>query len=221
MLPAVFLSMHPNTDTQCKRCGTCCRKGGPALHLQDRNLVTAGHISIERLFTIRIGEPVRDDVRGLLLPAGEEMIKIKGAAGSWACAFLHDPANQCTIYDHRPLECRLLCCRDTAPIERAYDIDRLTRKALLGHIKGLWALVVQHQRRCDYRRMAEQLDKSSPTAGFFRDGPVAEAARYDRALRELIVEKGLVSAETLDFVLGRPVSQVVRDIKRFEMLRNI
>ena len=213
--------MRSDTDTQCKRCGTCCRKGGPALHRQDRSLVIDGHISIERLFTIRIGEPVRDDVRGLLTTAGEEIIKVKGAAGNWACTFFDDPANQCTIYDHRPIECRLLCCRETSAIERAYKTDRLTRQALLGHIEGLWSIVAQHQQRCDYRQIAELLDKSPLTAGSFQAGTVAEAIRYDRALRELIVEKNLATFDTLDFIFGRPVAVVVRDLKKFEMLRDI
>jgi hypothetical protein len=40
---------HP-TDTACRRCGTCCRKGGPALHREDRHLVVDGLIPADVYF---------------------------------------------------------------------------------------------------------------------------------------------------------------------------
>lgn len=49
--------------THCRRCGTCCEKGGPALHTDDRMLIENGHIPARYLFTIREGEPVVDNVK--------------------------------------------------------------------------------------------------------------------------------------------------------------
>ena len=51
------------TAGECRRCGTCCEKGGPALHGEDRPLVDRGQVPARCLFTIRAGEPVRDDMR--------------------------------------------------------------------------------------------------------------------------------------------------------------
>ena len=28
----------PELKTECERCGTCCMKGGPALHLEDKKM---------------------------------------------------------------------------------------------------------------------------------------------------------------------------------------
>ncbi len=43
----------------CDRCGTCCRQGGPALHIQDRHLVAPGFLGFDVLVTIRRGELAR------------------------------------------------------------------------------------------------------------------------------------------------------------------
>jgi Fe-S-cluster containining protein len=213
--------MPTKSELQCQRCGTCCRKGGPALHRQDRHLVIDGHLSIGHLFTIRKGEPVRDDVRGVVAPSDGEIIKIKGGAGGWVCTFFDEAQNSCRVYTYRPFECRLLCCRNTAAIEKVYHTDRLTRSDLIGHIDGLWSLIEQHQQHCDYRQIAASMVKASAERKLSLSEPVAETVRYDRALRELIVDKGLVAAQALDFMFGRPVANVVRDMKRFEMLHKI
>ncbi|MBW2514834.1 MAG: YkgJ family cysteine cluster protein, partial [Deltaproteobacteria bacterium] len=92
--------------THCIRCGTCCEKGGPSFHIQDRRLIEDGAIHTRYLYTIRKGELVHDNVRGQIKPAGSDIIKIKGKSPSWECVFLHKKDRSCAIYDHRPLECR-------------------------------------------------------------------------------------------------------------------
>ena len=42
---------------ECKRCGTCCIKGGPVLHSVDLALITEGVIRPDQLVVIRHGEP--------------------------------------------------------------------------------------------------------------------------------------------------------------------
>ena len=88
----------------CRQCGTCCRKGGPALHKEDRHLVMDGLIPAEALYTIRAGEPVQDNVAGRRSYADTDIIKIKGKGDGWCCRFLDDESSRCTIYDRRPAE---------------------------------------------------------------------------------------------------------------------
>ena len=60
------------TDIECKRCGTCCREGGPALHRVDHDLVASGKIPLKDLYTIRKEELARDNVKGTLQPVVEQ-----------------------------------------------------------------------------------------------------------------------------------------------------
>ena len=86
-------SKLPCADTdqiECSRCGTCCRKGGPSLHRQDKDLVDKGLIAAKRLFTFRQGEPVYDNVMDRVVPAATDIIKIAGHGGSWTCCFFAD-----------------------------------------------------------------------------------------------------------------------------------
>lgn len=203
------------TDTgpigTCRRCGTCCRRGGPALHLEDKTLVTEGLISPADLYTIRAGEPVRDDVAGgILVSAESDIVKIRDAPRSRACILFEADGNRCTIYARRPLECRILRCWDTTEIERCYRRDRLARVDLIGHIDGLWDLVAEHDRRCDARRLTE-LARRRGEPGV--EAELSGMIRYDETLREGLTADGRVPAVILDFLLGRPVSVLLRALR--------
>ena len=202
MLPAQDM-----IKTECDCCGTCCRKGGPSFHRQDRALIEAGTIPSKYLYTIRAGEPVNDNVRGQIIAAESDIIKIKGHAGSWKCFFLDEDRNHCSIYAHRPLECRALKCWDTREIERIYARERLTRRDLLSTIEGLWDLVQDHQRRCNYDTLRTLLAQR-PTAETRRQ--LSEIMQYDDRLRRLIVAQGQMEREMLDFVFGRPLSETIK-----------
>jgi Fe-S-cluster containining protein len=199
----------------CRRCGTCCRRGGPALHLMDKPLVAEGHIPAERLYTIRSGERVRDDVAGGVLTAADaEIVKIRETPGSRACGFFDPACDGCTIYDRRPLECRVLRCWDTREIRRIYRRDRLGRRDLIGHIPGLWDLVVEHDRRCSAARLFQLADcrlGAAPPA-VRSDDELRGMVAYDEALRRVLVEDGRASGAILDLLLGRPLSLLLRSV---------
>jgi Fe-S-cluster containining protein len=200
-----------NSDQTCQRCGTCCRKGGPGLHREDGRLVTDGLIPTEALYTIRTGEPIQDNVAGRPAYAEADIIKVKGSADGWCCRFLEDPTNRCTIYDHRPLECRALQCWDTRSIEALYNRDRLTRQDLLAGVEGLWDLVVDHDRRCAYPRIRDLAGRLSgdPSEKAAALSAITEMVKYDESLRALLVENGHTPATMLDFLLGRPLTQTL------------
>lgn len=190
-------------QVNCRRCGTCCRKGGPCLHSADMHLVEKGRISIKDLFTIRQGEPARDNVRNRVRPAAEDIIKIKSREGGSACRFFNPIDQGCRVYDFRPLECRVLKCWDNTEIINVYDKQRLSRKDLLSGRKKLWEFVSVHQDVCDYLIISRAVKNRNMTS-------LGYLVRYDRSYRGLAVENGVLEAETLDFFLGLPLDVTLR-----------
>ncbi len=196
----------------CRRCGTCCRKGGPALHRADLVILEKGVIRLARLATIREGEPAWDNVAGSVMPAVTDILKIKPRPGGRACVFYDEKAAACSVYAHRPVECRALDCRDTRAIEAIYRKDRLTRQDLLQGESGLWELVADHQRRCSYGLvlpLAAEVRRKS------RGGALDELlylVRYDLHLRGLLVEKGATDPDMTDFLFGTALITVLRGL---------
>ena len=203
--------MNNAQTTHCRRCGTCCEKGGPSLHHEDRPLVDRGDIPVRHLFTLRKGELARDNVKGVLAPLREEIIKIKGQNGRWTCRYYDPRERGCRIYRHRPLECRVLNCQDTGPIEQLYATGRLTRRDLLVKIQGLWELVEDHEQRCSYTNLAVRVHAGDQEKGVLRqEQAILETLRYDAHIRQLTVEKAGLDAGMLDFVFGRPLAKTIQ-----------
>jgi len=193
----------------CKRCGTCCLNGGPALHLQDKELISSGRLPARDLFTIRAGEPSLDNVRGCIVPAPTDIIKVKSRGPSQGCLYYNHAAAQCTLYEERPVECRLLNCRDTAAIESGYDKDRLTREDLIGGVDGLWRLVSDHQEHCSYTLVRTFADRLKRERDEKAAQEIAALVRYDKLLRNRILEANRISGDMLLFLFGRPLDRTI------------
>lgn len=193
----------------CIRCGTCCVKGGPSFHLGDRNLIDEGYIQTRHLYTIRRGEMVRDNVRGLVMPSSGEMIKIKGSARTWQCTFFREEDKSCGIYAHRPQECRVLKCWDPGELVAMYTENRLTRRDLLSGIAGLWDLVQEHERQCSYAGLKKSLDDLGGSSGRAAIRAAMSMLRYDQEVRRLVVARGGVAPDMADFLFGRPLSKTI------------
>jgi Fe-S-cluster containining protein len=201
----------PSPQTECRRCGTCCRKGGPALHLDDQKLVETGIIPLSDLFTIRQGEPALDNIDNTIAPAVTDIIMIKGLPDNRPqCRYYDYDTKGCRIYDRRPLECRALNCRDTREIERIYSLRRLTRRHLLSNVEGLWTLVQDHQSRCDYGCVAElAADLKRPHTAREAAESLLELIRFDDELRILTAERSSIDSQILPFLFGRPLSSTI------------
>jgi Fe-S-cluster containining protein len=178
-------------------------------------MIDDGRIPARCLFTIRRGERVHDNVRGALVPLSEEIIKIKGCADRWTCLFYDQATRGCGIYDHRPLECRVLNCRDTRPIEAIYDTTRLTRQDLLSGVNGLWGLIEDHEQRCSYEELHARVEEGTHQGRLKEEKSILEILRYDAQVRQLAVEKGGLDSRMLDFIFGRPLCDTIKmfDIK--------
>ncbi len=131
-------------QTECKRCGMCCTKGGPALHSQDLELVHGGQLPIEKLITIRKGELAHNPLTGAVQPVKSELVKIKGTGKDWRCTYFNNAARGCTIYGSRPLSCRTLKCWAPDELLKIVEKDTLSRMDILtddDHFAGLsWSM---------------------------------------------------------------------------------
>jgi Fe-S-cluster containining protein len=206
--------MRNNDENPCRRCGTCCEKGGPSLHREDHPLVDNGQIPVRHLFTIRRGELAQDNIKGILAPLTDEIIKIKGQPGRWTCLFFDPKTRGCGIYDHRPLECRALNCRDTRQIEKVYESARLTRRDLLSGVDGLWDMVEAHEQHCSYGELKSLVGEGGRDGRPKQEEALLEIIRYDAHVRRLTSEKGGMDGQMLDFIFGRPL---VDTIKMFDL----
>lgn len=192
-------------EIECRRCGTCCKKGGPALHIADQELVESGKIALKHLLTIRQGEPAYDNVRGAIAPAVTDIIKVNTCRKRASqCAFYDLQRKQCRIYEDRPSECQALNCRDTRKIERIYSTQRLTRRHLLSKVEGLLELVRDHQERCDYgfiSELAMQIRRGRQPEQAQQQ--LLELIHFDETLRKTTVAHAGHASEMLEFLFGR------------------
>lgn len=202
---------EPKTKTaKCRRCGTCCKKGGPSFHLEDKMLIEKGMIPLKYIYTIRKGERCYDNIKECFLPASSDILKIKGQKGSWTCVFFNEIDKGCTIYDDRPMECRILNCWDTEEIQRIYPQNRLTRKDLISSVEGLWELVEDHQARCSYDLLKlhiDALDKDHRNEAL--EG-ILNIIEYDNKIRGLSVQKAGLDPDLTDFLFGRPIMETIK-----------
>lgn len=200
-------------ETGCRRCGTCCRRGGPALHLADLPLLREGRIDWADVVTLRAGELVREDVArdGELTPLEGDLLKLRGvapSAGDWTCVHYDAEARGCGIYEDRPLECRALDCRDLSGLREAYELERLSRRDVLGAEHPLCELLAEHDERCHagkLRELATLAAEGNSDAG----DVVVEMLRYDRSLRGALSDKAELTPEQLEFLLGRPLGDTL------------
>jgi Fe-S-cluster containining protein len=193
---------------QCARCGTCCLKGGPALHDEDSGLVESGQIPLASLYTIRQGELARDNVSGGLICLDSEIIKIKNISGEQSCMYYDKALQSCRIYDHRPAECRALECWDNDAIIHMYAQNRLSRRNLLTSIPWVLELIQTHETRCSFtqiHRLISLREKGDPTGAKGLQVMVNEDAQF----RLMLIEKGKIAQDMLDFLLGRPLAHTL------------
>lgn len=210
-----------NTTTnklRCKRCGACCRSGGPALHSEDMPLIEDGTIGLGDIVTLRPGERVFDQPAQNILPLEEEILKIKGRDNAWTCKFYSPDGQNCGIYETRPLECELLFCLEPEPLTAIYNKNRLTRTDLLPADHPLVELVTEHNKRCaplimeEAAKKAREGDEKAGTA-------LMEMVLYDMEMRRLMQERGGAVGEMTDFLFGRPLRVLLgtMNIKVYDM----
>lgn len=194
---------------ECKQCGTCCEKGGPALHIEDKYLIMQGKLPATGLFTVRKGEKAVDPIQNKPVILEEEIIKIRGVGAEWTCVHLNETTRQCEVYESRPVECRLLKCWDNRAVLARYHQDRLTRESLFGGVEGLWDLIADHESRCSYAAISELVEALGGEKGEEATRTLGELLLYDKHIREVISEKQPAMGEMTDLLFGRPLLSTI------------
>jgi Fe-S-cluster containining protein len=193
-------------QTTCKKCGNCCRKGGPALHSQDLPLIQSGKIPVSALITIRKGELAHNPLTGKVQPVAVELVKIIGAGRQWDCCY-YDETDGCTIYDHRPHACRILRCWDTDEILALVEKDTLSRFDILAADDPLIPVIREHERICPCDgledvlagRISETLQKD-----------LEKRVRDDIRFRSRIIADYDLKLSMELFCFGRPFFQLLQ-----------
>ncbi len=187
---------------ECKRCGTCCIKGGPVLHTEDLLLIKNKTIRLDQLVVIRKAEPAYNPVSDAVEPASCEMLKLQGKSGSWECLFYDDALKSCTIHDSRPLECRLLQCQDPAALLAVTGIDCLSRQDIIEPNDPAQAYLHEFA-ECSWEKFNSLLAKPAPHS--LQDAE--KILRADLFLRQQAIERLQLSLAQELFYFGRPMFQ--------------
>ncbi len=203
------MSNHEENQSECRRCGDCCRNGGPALHDEDLPLIQDGTIQLTDIITLRPGERAYDQPARNILPLDSEILKIKGRDGKWTCSFFSPEGRTCGIYKTRPVECQVLFCRDIAPLARMYTKGRLTRADLLPEGHPLLDLMIYHDKTCrpSHMREAEMAARQGDTEA---GAALKKMVVFDMEVRRLVTEKSDMAPEMNDFLFGRPLRVLLR-----------
>lgn len=196
---------------ECRRCGTCCKNGGPSLHTSDIELIEKGIISLEMLITIRKGEYVHNPLLNAIVPTQLEFVKLKGRGQEWCCLNFDTLKNECNIYSNRPVACRKLKCWDTDAIQEIMEKDTLSRKNIIGVSDPMLKVIDDYEAQfpCpDFEKLRSGLDGSSENRVLELQELINEELRYRTGC---VKEHNLPLALEL-FYLGRPLFQLVQAV---------
>lgn len=187
---------------QCTQCGTCCRKGGPALNREDLDLIRQGHIRHDQLVAIRQGEMGYNPATSRLEPVPVELLKIRGQGSGWTCLFFAEADNGCTIYAHRPATCRILKCWQPEPLLATIYQNTLRRADLINPNDPILAEIDRHEQACPGKEFTDLLAQAGKTEDLSR---LTELVRKDLAIREEVAKTAGLSLELEFFLFGRPL----------------
>jgi len=197
--------------SKCIRCGTCCRKGGPVLHHEDKQILLKGHISYQHLMTLRKGEKVFDPVKEKFENLKVELIKIKNSGDGVSCYFFNETLNSCLIYENRPIECRLLRCWDTSDIIKIIGKNTLKRKDIINPDDPVIEIIDSHERDCpgyETEKLLSSINIDEREQVLKR---LTSILQKDLSIRKFTFEELKVSRDYEFFLFGRPMTRILKE----------
>ena len=195
--------------TECERCGTCCMKGGPALHIADKELVVQKYIDREFLITIRKGEPVFSLEENRTDWAENEIVKLKGKNTEWACIFYDPKTSSCSNYLHRPLECVLLKCWDTDELKAIACKKLLSRFDIISQNEPVIKYIQRHEKECSLKILNQLNMKLDKTINKNILAELTELVILDLALRSEALTHLNFTLDLELFYFGRPLFKIL------------
>jgi Fe-S-cluster containining protein len=198
-------------QNECKRCGVCCTKGGPALHKKDLPLIKSGKIPRTRLITIRKGELVHKPASDKPQAAGCELIKICGTGREWQCFYFNSDDKGCKIYANRPIACSTLQCWNTSAIEKLVETDTITRFDIVERDEPIYTIIEEHEKLCpcpDMPGVAGAIEsRIYPAIESFED-----LVNRDIQIRTRAVQEHNITLADELFFFGRPIFQLLQQL---------
>jgi Fe-S-cluster containining protein len=193
----------------CLRCGECCVKSSPTLMAGDMHLFQNDVLSWTEIYTLRRGEMALSPRTGEVVAVEVERLKLKEHSGAGHCLYYVTDPNRCLIYEQRPEQCREQLCNLSEAARPAAAEGFLTREDIFGQHPELWDLISAHEQRCGIDRLAGLLqdlaeDKPEASEALF------DLLHFDHYLRQMLLKDWEIPPGALDFLLGRPLTQVIR-----------
>lgn len=191
----------------CIRCGECCLRSSPSLQITDAPLVYESVIKRSDLYSVRVGELVQDNIWDELKVTDTELIKVREKESGGGCVFYDGAEKRCTIYGHRPAQCKALACWDESEFMRVYAKPKAGRKEII-HDQTLLRLIDEHENRCAYAQL-ERYVKKIESNGEKAVEKILEILKFDHVIRSLIPEKLGIDSDEMDMILGRPLTETI------------
>ncbi len=188
--------------SKCLRCGECCRRSSPSLHVQDLALLRAEKIPLDRFVTLRVGEPIFSPIENKVRFLKRERIKMKEKPGSHECVYLDAQSQACKLYQHRPWQCRAQSCWDPALAQALAEQAPLSRADVLAGAAPLIEVLREHDRRCSFEKLRAAFEQLKQSQGQSID-QVLELLAFEDHFRNFIADKLSLPAGSLDFFFGR------------------
>ena len=193
--------------THCVRCGECCLAAGPTLQKTDLPLFFDRILKRTQLYTIRKGELVHDNINAGLKFSDREMIKLKGPSTGKGCILYDSNKKACTIYAHRPSQCRAFACWDDVEFKKVFAEPKATRKNIIRD-PNLLRLMEAHENKCDYQVLSDYV-KRIRQKGDSIVSALLKSLQYDQEIRQLSHEKLGIGPGELDLLYGRPLAETI------------
>ena len=200
--------MIATLQEDCEGCGKCCKEGGPALHRQDLDLVRSGKMPTTSLITIRKGELVHNPLTGTVQPVAVELVKITGTGRQWDCRY-HDAGKGCTIYEYRPLACRVLKCWDTKEVLALVEKDTLSRMDILPVDHFILPAIREQERICPCHDLQQIHSKRHQLSTEMKEELQKKAGDEMRFRLQVVALFQLQLGDEL-FYFGRPFFQLLQ-----------
>lgn len=197
---------------ECIRCGTCCQKGGPVLHHEDKKILRAGHIGHKHLVTIRKGELARNPVNDLLEPVHQELIKVRGKGDDWTCCFYDEKESSCSVYEHRLLECRLLKCWDPSELLSVIGRNTIIRADIINPDDPIIEVIETHERECPYDEIESSIDSILRERDKSKNlEKLTQLVNKDLSIRYYALSELGLNKDFELFIFGRPLFKILSE----------
>lgn len=207
---AVNRGVMQTETTQCKQCGKCCEQGGPALHLQDLELIKSGQISIASLITLRKGELAYNPRTDKIQAISVELVKLIGTGRQWNCLY-YDSEKGCTIYEDRPHACQVLKCWNTKDILAIVEKDTLSRSLILGEDHPMIPIIAEHERICSCEDL-QNIQQNYTRLETSEKKNIEKRVRHDLRFRTRIIKDFDLKLSEELFYFGRPLFQLLQPL---------